>query len=74
MRHFLVLILILLSLTTACSVLTLQPANFSWPLESVLPIDENGNVSEKTGIHLNSIPLDCFTMNSRIHCLLKTRN
>ena len=46
MRRFLILSLVFLSLTAACSVLTLQPVNFSWPLESVLPIDENGNVSE----------------------------
>jgi hypothetical protein len=31
----------------ACSTLTLQPANFSWPIETVLPIDSDGNVSEE---------------------------
>lgn len=31
----------------ACSTLTLQPANFSWPVESVLPVDSDGNVSEE---------------------------
>ena len=38
--------LLLFIITAACSVLTLQPANFSWPLESVLPVDDNGKVSE----------------------------
>jgi hypothetical protein len=46
MKQLLVLSLVLLSFIAACSVLTLQPANFSWPLESVLPIDEKGNVTE----------------------------
>ena len=46
MKQLLVLSLILVALVAACSVLTLQPANFSWPLESVLPVDDNGNVAE----------------------------
>ena len=46
MKQLLILSLVLISFATACSVLILQPANFSWPIESVLPIDENGNVSE----------------------------
>jgi len=46
MKQLLVLSLILITLIAACSVLTLQPANFSWPLESVLPVDDNGNVAE----------------------------
>jgi hypothetical protein len=47
MKQLLILSLVLLSFVAACSVLTLQPANFSWPIESVLPIDEKGNVTEE---------------------------
>ena len=43
-------------ITAACSVLTLQPANFSWPLESILPVDDNGKVSEdRYSIEVNTI-------------------
>lgn len=31
----------------ACSTLTLQPADFSWPVESVLKVDNNGQAQEK---------------------------
>lgn len=31
----------------ACSTLTLQPADFSWPVESVLKVDDNGQAMEK---------------------------
>ena len=31
---------------TACSTLILQPADFAWPVESVLSVDNNGNVKE----------------------------
>ena len=58
MKQFVILSLILLSLTTACSVLTLQPANFSWPLESILPIDEKGNVIEdRYSLEFNTVGL-----------------
>jgi hypothetical protein len=30
----------------ACSMLILQPADFSWPVESVIKVDDNGNVQE----------------------------
>lgn len=46
MKRLLILFLFMILITAACSVLTLQPANFSWPLESVLPVDDNGNVTE----------------------------
>jgi len=46
MNKFLVILLIVIPLIAACSVLTLQPANFSWPLESVLPVDDQGNVAD----------------------------
>jgi len=39
-------------------VLTLQPANFSWPLESVLSVDDNGKVAEdRYSIEVNTIGL-----------------
>jgi hypothetical protein len=50
--------LLLFIITAACSVLTLQPANFSWPLESVLPVDDNGKVTEdRYAIEVNTIGL-----------------
>lgn len=32
---------------SACSVLTLQPSNFAWPVESVIKVDDNGNAVDK---------------------------
>ena len=46
MTKFLAFSFFLILLTAACSVLKLQPANFSWPIESILPIDDQGNVVE----------------------------
>ena len=46
MKQLLILSLIHLTIFTACSTLTLQPVNFSWPLESVLPVDDDGNISD----------------------------
>jgi hypothetical protein len=46
MTKFLAFSFFLILLTAACSVLKLQPANFSWPIESILPIDDQGNVAE----------------------------
>lgn len=37
---------ILLSALAACSMLTLHPANFAWPIESVLPVNGDGIVME----------------------------
>jgi len=37
----------LILLTSACSMLTLQPADFSWPVESAIKVDDQGNVSEE---------------------------
>jgi len=45
-------------LFTACSALSLQPANFAWPIESVLSVDEKGNVTEdRYSIEFNTIGL-----------------
>ena len=46
MKKLIIPLFLLSLITAACSVLTLQPANFSWPLESILPVDDKGNISE----------------------------
>jgi len=56
MKQLLIVSSILFSLFAGCSVLTLQPANFSWPLESVLPVDENGNISDdRYSLEVNTV-------------------
>lgn len=58
MNRLLILFLFLILITAACSVLTLQPANFSWPLESVLPVDDNGKVTEdRYSLEVNTVRL-----------------
>ncbi|MFI5237239.1 MAG: hypothetical protein ACHQLA_04815 [Ignavibacteriales bacterium] len=58
MRLNLFLIITALLTYTACSTLTLESANFAWPIESVLPVDKNGNVfDEKYSVEFNSKPL-----------------
>jgi len=47
MRQLLILSATLILLTTACSMLTLQPADFSWPVESALKVDDQGNITEE---------------------------
>ncbi len=44
MKVFKFLAISLLALFSACSTLVLKPADFSWPVEAVLNIDNNGNV------------------------------
>lgn len=46
MVKFIMISVALLLLGTACSMLTLQPADFSWPVESLLKVDDQGNVAE----------------------------
>lgn len=41
----LILVLILL-IAVGCSQLTLEPSDFSWPIESVLEVNDEGNVIE----------------------------
>ena len=56
MKQLLIVFFILSSMFAACSVLTLQPANFSWPLESVLPVDDNGKISdERYSVEVNTV-------------------
>ena len=58
MKRIIISSLLLFIITTACSVLTLQPANFSWPLESVLPVDDNGKVSDdRYSFEVNTVGL-----------------
>ncbi|MBE0572072.1 MAG: hypothetical protein IH618_11055 [Ignavibacteriaceae bacterium] len=58
MKRLLILFSFLILITAACSVLTLQPANFSWPIESVLPVDDNGKVAEdRYSIEVNTVGL-----------------
>ena len=58
MKRLLILFLFMILITAACSVLTLQPANFSWPLESVISVDDNGKVAEdRYSIEVNTIGL-----------------
>jgi hypothetical protein len=46
MKQLIIFSISLILITAACSVLTLQPADFSWPVESALKIDDQGNVTE----------------------------
>lgn len=58
MRRLIIPSLLLILLTTACSVLTLQPANFAWPLESILPVDDDGKVTEdRYSVEVNTVGL-----------------
>jgi hypothetical protein len=47
MKQLIAVSSVFLLFITACKTLTLQPANFSWPIESVLPVDKDGNVTEE---------------------------
>jgi hypothetical protein len=40
-------VLLLFFIFPACSTLILQPADFAWPVESVLKVDDNGYVNEQ---------------------------
>lgn len=42
----LILFLTIIGAMAACSTLTLKPADFAWPIESVMPVDDAGIVSE----------------------------
>jgi len=58
MKRLIILFLFLILITVACSVLTLQPANFSWPIESVLSVNDNGKVTEdRYSIEVNTVGL-----------------
>jgi hypothetical protein len=46
MKRFIILSISLIIISTACTMLTLQPADFSWPVESVIKVDNQGNVTE----------------------------
>ena len=58
MKRLIILFSFLILITAACSVLTLQPANFSWPIESVLSVNDNGKVTEdRYSIEVNTVGL-----------------
>lgn len=38
--------MLFLLFAVGCSQLTLEPSDFSWPIETVLDVDENGNINE----------------------------
>lgn len=46
MKYKIIIFSVVLILFAACSTLTLAPAEFSWPIESVLKIDDKGFVKE----------------------------
>jgi hypothetical protein len=47
MKYIIIFLLFLVGVFTACSVLTLTPANFAWPIESVLKVNDEGEASDK---------------------------
>ena len=58
MKRSLLFIIAGLLTYSACSSLTLQSANFSWPVESVLPVSGDGNVVDpRYSIEFNTLPL-----------------
>ena len=58
MKRIIISSLLLLLITAACSVLTLQPANFAWPLESILPVDDKGKVTDdRYSLEVNTVGL-----------------
>ena len=58
MRHLLALSLFLIFIAVACSVLTLQPTNFAWPIESVMLVDDDGKISEdRYSLEVNTVGL-----------------
>jgi hypothetical protein len=53
-----ILFLFLPLIFSACSSLVLEPADFAWPVESVLKVDENGNVQERQyNVSFNTVKL-----------------
>jgi hypothetical protein len=58
MRAVKIILTLLLFTLTACSTLTLKPVDFSWPIESVLKVDDDGFVKEdRYSFSFNSINL-----------------
>ncbi|MFA6980240.1 MAG: hypothetical protein WC209_13050 [Ignavibacteriaceae bacterium] len=46
MKSIILMVILMISLV-GCSSLKLAPANFAWSIETVLPVDQNGMVTEK---------------------------
>ncbi len=58
MQTNLFLIVASILICSACSTLTLESADFSWPIESVLPVDNAGSVNDRRyAIEFNAQPL-----------------
>jgi hypothetical protein len=47
MKYLKYSLLLLAIILPACSTLMLRPADFAWPIESVLKVDENGTVEDQ---------------------------
>ena len=47
MRKVIALLMFLILIGTACTMLTLQPADFSWPVESVIKVDDQGKCNRR---------------------------
>ena len=77
MKQTIILSILLLELFAACSSLTLQPANFAWPVESVLKVDNKGEVADErysirfntTGVFLEEFGDSTAYINSEIRLL-----
>ena len=58
MKYTKYLLIMLLTLTAGCSSVLLTPADFSWPLEDVLKVDDNGFITvDRYSFNLNVKPL-----------------
>ena len=47
MKHVLKFAAVALIIFTGCSTVILKPVDFAWPVESVLNVNQNGNVELK---------------------------
>ena len=47
MKSIKIISIVFLGFAASCSTLKLQPADFAWPVESVLAVDDNGTVTEE---------------------------
>ncbi|MCX7984143.1 MAG: hypothetical protein N3A63_04500 [Bacteroidetes bacterium] len=64
-KAFIVGIVICVSILAGCSSVVLKPADFSWPIESVLKVNEKGLIQDQR---------HCFTLNVRALFYLETND
>lgn len=58
MHKILFFVFAALLIHSACSTLTLESANFAWPIESVLAVSEQGTVEDpRYSVDFNALPL-----------------